>query len=97
MEFNGWNRVLFAAAETARGVHVPANLDNDSFDAPTKRDNLNLIAREGDVQMNWPQQIKYFRQHVGARMTPNEFNCDLMAASETASLNTRGAAFFFGN
>ena len=62
MEFDGWNRILFATSETARVVYVLVNLGNLLPGAPANRFNLNLKARAGDVQFNWPQQIKL---HVG--------------------------------
>ena len=45
-------------AETARVVHVQASLGNLLPGAPANRNNFNLIARAGDVQMNCKRQTK---------------------------------------
>ena len=87
MELNGWNRISMASVETARVVHVLANLGYPLHGAPAKRERPNLNARAEDVQMNWSHRTEYSRPHVGrawahagrawgARMTVIEWDCE---------------------
>ena len=49
-----------------------------------------------DVRWNWARNIKYLRQHVGVRMTPNEVNCELTKVAESTDLGVLDGSISWG-